>query len=543
MANTIGAVLTDIGLTNQRRDFFIGDYPNDPVDFAKLWDWGSGYRALGNLEGVEFETGAGAARVTRKFRSTPNERDAFQGFALWLHTTIAQGQTPNVQTYLANANIQLRWIKRAQVIYRTSKSKTDSGSRLEDDLVVIQQGALKNIGMWEKVKQLISHGLRQLSSDNDVGNLRYLTRPDMTNWVAGDPADINAVEFGGDFDKLAYATLSIHYPRLGVSIPDTAPMHEQNRLRVELDGQRLWEIIAKVTDEQPTFELVRKFQASRDGIGAYRRLVEEAEGSTSTASKRSKAYKGLRDTVFTGRSPRFTWSAFIAKQEGHFAALDEAGEPCAETRKVNELLSHITDPRLESAKDHVYGDRAMLENYNMASQYLGTCLANRATSQGYGTGRHVGLTDSERKDKEEREAAATEQKTPSGIEWKSGRYLPKAEYAKLHTWEREAHKKVVASLKPEKKKTGRNRSKRKGSPGGDAGKDPKERKVSTVETGTESDAKAGTTGTKTVPTTTSAGNQFGRNSHAKKKKGVSFEEEVTEKVGKMTMADGSVSVD
>jgi len=530
--NDVDAVLTDIGLTQENRYHITQSYSNDLDTFAALWVWGLGFSALKDMEAQVFQHNG----ANQTFSTTPPQRNAIQGFALWLHTTIAQGLAPDVQAeYLNEARIQRAWIGRATLIYQSLKRKTDSSSRVEDNLVSIEKGALKTIGMWEKVKEMIDHGLRLMSSDNEVGNLRYLTRPDMANVVAGAPHTIIDEAFGRNFDKMQYATLSIHYPSEGVEIPDTAVMFEENRSRVETDSERLWDIIAKVVQDQPTYELVRKYRASRDGIGAYRRLREEAEGSTSKTTKRARAYSTIKTTVFTGKSPRFGWSAFVAKQEGAFAVLAENGEPQAESRKVNELLSHITDPRLESAKDHITGDDTKLNNYNLAAQYFGTCLANRANSTTIGAGRNVGLTDSERKDKEEREAHATEQKTSSGVKWQDGRFLPKAEYAKLYDWEKEAHRKIVAALPADKKKAGRRRNKRKStSDGDDAEKDGKKRKVKTVETKAESSAKAGTDGATKVPTTTAAGDQFGRNSHTNKKKGVSFDG-VTKKTSEISL--------
>lgn len=532
-ASTVDTVLTDIGLSAENRVYFLRAYDDDPTLFAVQWEFGLGYEAMKNMDGQAFAEGG----QNYVFTTLPTQRDAIQGFALWVHTTIAQGNTPDIANHYLGPTVdmaaatQRAFIRKAREIYQLMRRKTDSQSRVEDNLVDIEKGALRTVAQWEKVKDLIDHGLRHMSSANEVGNLRYLTREDMSNLANGVTVDIYDPAYQGDFDKMQFETLSIHYPTGGVTIPETRPLWRDQRDRVRADSARLWEIIAKITEGQPTRDLVRTFRAARDGIGAFRRLREEAEGSTASTTKKTTAYKTLQNTIFTGRSPRFNFTAFVTKQEGAFAVLAEEGEPQAESKKVNDLLTHITDPRLENAKDNIVGDNAKLNNYHLATQYLGTCLANRASSASPGGDRKVASTESEKKDEEEREAKATEQKTPSGVKWQDGRWLPKSEYEKLHAWERAEHKKIVANLPAHLKKgAGRKRTKkRKGSPDGDGDKGGKQqgrvaKKVSTEKTGTQSDAKAGTDGTTEVPSTSAAGDQFGRASHSKKKKGVSFDE-------------------
>lgn len=534
--NTVTAVLTEIGFSATMAARFVGMWDDTPAGFARQWAFGLGQEKFKDMEGQEWTVGAGAAAVTHTFTSLPPQRDQFQGFVLWLHTTIAQGIQPDIaNNYLhppgadapviaAAAAAQQAWIQQAQEIYQLLKRKTDSQSRVEDDLVGIEKGIFKYVGQWEKTKQLIEHALRHMSSTNEVGNLRYLTREDLENRAANAPVGIYDEAYEGDFDEMTYATLAIHYPNESVTIEDTRPLYQRERQRVRKDSARLWEVIARLTEGQPTYDLVRKFQKTRDGLGAYRRLRAEAEGSTARTTKVTTAYKTIQNTTYNGRSPRFTYSAFITKQEGAFAVLAEEGEPQAESKKVNDLLTHITDPRLENAKDHIAGDAAKLNNYELASQYLGTCLANRAASASTGSGRNVGTTESERKDEKEHKVDAIEKKTPSGVKWQDGRWLSKSEYRKLHDWERKEHRKIVANL-PESEKKGRpsrSRSrKRKGSPDGTSERSTKS--VKTDKTGTESTAKAGTSGTKDVPKTPAAGDQFGRASHTNKKKGVEFE--------------------
>ena len=49
---------------------------------------------------------------------------------------------------------------------------------------------------------------------------------------------------------------------------------------------------------------------------------------------------------------------------------------------------------------------------------------------------------------------ARKKKTPSGVKWQDGRFLPRKEYRKLWNWEREEHAKIVANLPKDKKGRG-----------------------------------------------------------------------------------------
>jgi len=507
---TVATFLQVAGMTDaHRRAHFVEVYDDNVVEFVKGYSFSGGHKELETMQGEEF--GNANQRI---FRTNMPLRKRIQGFALWATTCVAQGITPSVQEYLNQDQAEHRaWISQAEKLYDQRKSKTDTGSRMEDDTVNVEKGMLKSVFQWENTKRALKQALSHIKTGNGIGSLLYLTRSEFRNkphnihlWVR-DPDQ----PWSGDFNKYMEATLAIHYPP-EVEVPIARPMWEDTRARVLEDSHRLWGLIEHVTNGQPaTWDLVRQFQDNKDGIGAWRRLVQEAEGSTARLSKKKHAYKIINTTTFTGKSSRFNFSSFVAKLEGAFAILAEEGEAVPESLKVQHLLDHCKDPLLAAAKDHIYGDGPLQENFNAASQYLGTVLRNK---QGDGAGssnmRSVSQVDSGDGAESSAQAEARKKKTPSGVKWQDGRFLPRKEYRKLWNWEREEHAKVVANLPKDKK----GRRKRKGDGGNKPG--GKERKVSQVESETSED------GTETVPDTNAAGDQFGRQAHANSKKAVSL---------------------
>ena len=391
----------------------------------------------------------------------------------------------------------------------------DTGSRMEDVTVNVEKGMLKNLLTWENTKRAIRQALSHIKTGNGIGSLVYLTRRELRNkphqhhlWIR-DPNQ----PWTGDFDKYMEATLAIHYPP-EAEIPEQRPMWEDTRARVTNDSHRLWALIEHVVNGQPTWDLVRQFQDTKDGIGAWRRLVQEAEGSTARLTKKKHARDIINSTIFTGRSSRFTFSAYVAKLEGAFAILAEEEEAVPESLKVQHLLDNCKDPLLLAAKDHIFGEGDLFGSFNAASQYLGTVLRNKQGSASSSGMRSVSQVESGDGAESSEQAEARKKKTPSGVKWQDGRFLPRKEYRKLWNWEREEHAKIVANLPKDKK--GRGNRKRKGGGGNKPGK---ERKVSQVESEPSED------GTETVPDTNAAGDQFGRQAHANSKKAVTIKED------------------
>ena len=510
---TVSRLLQEIGVApDHRRAHFTSVYDDDVVEFVKSYSFSGGHKELETMQGVEYNVGA----TQYTFRTNMPQRKRIQGFALWATTCIAQGVTPDVAEYLNAGQAEHRaWINQAQMLHDQRKSKTDTGSRMEDVTVNVEKGMLKNLLTWENTKRAIRQALSHIKTGNGIGSLVYLTRRELRNkphqhhlWIR----DANQ-PWTGDFDKYMEATLAIHYPP-EVTIPEQRPMWEDTRARVTNDSHRLWALIEHVVNGQPTWDLVRQFQDTKDGIGAWRRLVQEAEGSTARLSKKKHARDTINSTIFTGRSSRFTFSAYVAKLEGAFAILAEEEEAVPESLKVQHLLDNCKDPLLLAAKDHIFGEGELFGSFNAASQYLGTVLRNKQGSASSSGMRSVSQVESGDGAESSEQAEARKKKTPSGVKWQDGRFLPRKEYRKLWNWEREEHAKIVANLPKDKK--GRGNRKRKG---GGANKPGKERKVSQVESEPSED------GTETVPDTNAAGDQFGRQAHANSKKAVTIKED------------------
>lgn len=495
---------------DHKRNAFRGWTSNSIEDFAAQHDFASMYENLKEYDGIRYGN-----NNARTFRLMPAEKAKILALVHWSHTCIAQGIGLDVANFTNEATMQI-WSQRSKEIIELTKRKSDSRSRVEDDFVKIEPGMFKQLSQWEDMKDLIRKALSHMHTWQWVGDLRYLIRDELDNHAPNNNIDVITV-YQGNFDKMAEETLMIHLPP-DVEIADARVQATGQRERVRQDSARLWTLLETMTSKQPTYNLIRTYKTSANGIAAYCRLKVEAEGITARTTKKNLAYQTIKNTYFSGRTARFTFSSYVERLEGAFAALEEEGEPQAESRKVSELLVHITDPRLAVAKDIVTGDPTKLENFQAASQYLGTCLANRMSTQPSPNPRGIAEAEKGGKQGSGREVDAIEEES-SGIEWKSGRYIPSSEYNLLKKWEKEAHRKIVRAMPDEEraKKRGAGKNQR-------SKKNKKSKKEPGREAGSvQSEGKADD-GTKEVPATSPASNQFGRNSHKNKKKAVSIKE-------------------
>ena len=409
-------------------------------------------------------------------------------------------------------------------MYRQSKSKSDSGSRLEDGLPLIKEGMFKNIGsQWDDMKVTITEALKLLHTSDYVSNLTYLLRDPMENKPAGENIDIIADPYNGEWDEMLRDSVAIHYvsrdPPIRCEIPDTAVDYVAQRARCQQDSARLYAILVTMTKGQSTADLTKRFKKKRDGIGCYHRLKVAAEGSSASTTKINKAHRIIATTTYSGKSPRFTFANYVERLEGAFSTLADEGDPVSEQQKVFHLLTQISDPKLTIAKGVVQGDPAKMKNFLLAHEFLGTYLANQLHASS--DTRNVAKVEGEKKGATKQGSDTETKGDTSGIEWRSGRFIPPGEYAKMLPWEKSAHAKVVKSLTPEQRKKLRASSKKR------KGDGKKGREASSVDSGT------GTDGTTTVPDEPSAGDQFGRSSHKKTKKAVKVDET------KNTASDGN----
>jgi len=86
--------------------------------------------------------------------------------------------------------------------------------------------------------------------------------------------------------------------------------------------------------------------------------------------QKEDAYKALDVVHYKGERSTFTFEHFAGIMTKAYNDLQRYGEPVLENKKVRDLLSKITDPRLESAKQAIRINEAYKNNFSMAVNFI-----------------------------------------------------------------------------------------------------------------------------------------------------------------------------
>lgn len=135
------------------------------------------------------------------------------------------------------------------------------------------------------------------------------------------------------------------------------------------DTQKVYTLIFGSIIKGPIHTYIKPFRLERDGRAAYKAVITQAEGPSAETNKKQKAYAIIRDTKYTGKN-RFTFQQFVDRLQGAYNDLEVAGEPVAETKKVQDMLTACQDTRLTTAIDLILGDPTKNNNFTVAQQYL-----------------------------------------------------------------------------------------------------------------------------------------------------------------------------
>ncbi len=77
------------------------------------------------------------------------------------------------------------------------------------------------------------------------------------------------------------------------------------------------------------------------------------------------------DTIhYEGEKKGFTFEKFVERHNHAFLELECHGEPIIETKKVRNFLARINAPELQAAKQQVRANEAMMNDFQLASNFI-----------------------------------------------------------------------------------------------------------------------------------------------------------------------------
>jgi hypothetical protein len=273
------------------------------------------------------------------------------------------------------------------------------------------------------------------------------------------------------------------------------------------DNQRVYDLLKPLIIEGPGWPFMQPLNRHRDGRGAFKALKAQAEGRSAVATRKAKAYAMIATANFTGKG-HYSFDQYVAAHQKAHNELLDADEPVAETKKVTDFLANIQDPKLEIAIQSCMGDEQRLTNFELCQQYFKTIVENSKTraktASGQRTVARVGMEKDKKKSKVKKKTVTGEEdRTPSGIAIHAGKYSPK-DYNKLKPFE----KLEVKRLREVKANESRNVSAATTLQVESKVKSQVESQVEDTSVDSE----------QVTPTSSNAGNQFGRNAHGGHKK-------------------------
>jgi hypothetical protein len=120
------------------------------------------------------------------------------------------------------------------------------------------------------------------------------------------------------------------------------------------DNERVYGILKQLILKGPAWSYISlDIDRSAHGRLAWMALRAHYEGESFMNKQKEEAYAALDAVHYKGERSTFTFEHFTNILTKAYNDLQRFGEPVIETKKVRDLLSKITDPRLDAAKQTI----------------------------------------------------------------------------------------------------------------------------------------------------------------------------------------------
>jgi hypothetical protein len=174
---------------------------------------------------------------------------------------------------------------------------------------------------------------------------------------------------------LNYVIRSVETP-----IPGTQYETEQEMLiatapltghQFDIDNERVYGVIKQLILDGPGWSYITNtIDRAKNGRQAWLALRAHYEGESFLNKQKEETYKVIEGIHYKGERTNFTFEHFTAILTKGYNDLQRYGEPVIETKKVRDLLSKISDPKLESAKQAIRINPQYKNNFDLAVNFL-----------------------------------------------------------------------------------------------------------------------------------------------------------------------------
>jgi hypothetical protein len=139
----------------------------------------------------------------------------------------------------------------------------------------------------------------------------------------------------------------------------------------DLDNKRVYSVIKQLVLEGPAWSYIAAdIDHAKDGWRAWLASCGHYKGKSFLNKQKEDAYKALDVVHYKGERSTFAFEHFAGIMTKAYNNLQSYGEPVLESKKVWDLLTKVTDPRLESAKQAIHINDAYKNNFSMEVNFL-----------------------------------------------------------------------------------------------------------------------------------------------------------------------------
>jgi hypothetical protein len=138
---------------------------------------------------------------------------------------------------------------------------------------------------------------------------------------------------------------------------------------------QVYQLLKNVIFDGPGRYITKKYDTSMNGRAAFLDIKRQAEGTAATTTKKARAYKSIATATYSGTSQRYTFDKYLEAHQKEHVTLADLGEPIAESKKVDDFLKGITDPRITTNKQIIDSDQTKLNDFEACAQYLKTSVS------------------------------------------------------------------------------------------------------------------------------------------------------------------------
>ena len=137
------------------------------------------------------------------------------------------------------------------------------------------------------------------------------------------------------------------------------------------DNSRVYGILKQLILEGPAWSFITpQIDRAAHGRLAWLALRAHYEGESFMTKQKEEAYAALDAVHYKGEKATFTFEHFTNIMTKAYNDLQRFGEPVLERKKVRDLLSKITDPKLDAAKQTIRITAGYKDSFAAAVNFL-----------------------------------------------------------------------------------------------------------------------------------------------------------------------------